>query len=85
MKKTLFYDITGCIDPETMKKVRTPICAPMTIMPQGRITLDGRDYPMYEDEECRMIYLPTNVLNLSTNYSLIEKLYKEIKEKESCQ
>ena len=81
MKVTLFFDGVNTVEPDRLLFVPTPPGIPLTKFPKDRTTLYGKEYPIFKSDAFDVIYIPRTNLTLP-DYSLIEKLYERVKQKD---
>lgn len=81
MKNTLFFDGINTIEPGAQSIIRTPPGIPITEFPKDCTTLYGKEYPIFKSDAFDVIYIPRTNLT-APDYSLIEKLYERVKQKD---
>lgn len=84
MKKILFFDGFELMNPETRTKEKIPADLPRTILPNGRIKINGEEYPFHDAADGNRAIFITSTRITDFNYQLMDELYESIKEMEGC-
>lgn len=85
MKKILFFDGFRLMNPETRTEERIPADLPRTILPLGRIEINGAEYAYHDTGgNIRIIYIASKFPIGEFNYRLMDELHESIKEMEGC-